>query len=114
MMTIYSQLAGRYRLDALADRTLRFAQAVVEGMTCFSSADALLLKRLMLESAQMLLVGAVGDGSRFFSRSYASALEQRSPFSYRALARARRRFQRQSPALMRLIEAFVTPAKEAL
>ena len=106
LLTVYSQAAGRWPLDALTHRTFHFGNRVLERLSCFDAPDSEPLKELMRWSATRLLIDAAGGSGRLYSRRTLWALEAHSPFRFSFLAKRRRGLARQHAALMRLVEAF--------
>lgn len=106
LLTVFSQSAGRWKLDRLVNRTFRYGDGVVRGLQRFGAQGGEPLAELIATSWRQLLVDAVGRSARFFSRGYVRAMERHSPFRYRPLRARRKRLSRSSPQLMRLVEAF--------
>jgi len=106
LLTVFSQSARRWSLDAITSRTLRFGNRVLELLPCFDGPDAEPLKELMRRSAFLLVVLAAGRAARLHSKSYIHELESRSPFRFAFLDKQSRKVASQRISLMRLIEAF--------
>ena len=81
-------------LDRLAGRLHRFMRRVVEGNDRFGGPRYAARRDLILRNCTTLLVGAVAEEPRLFSRPFRRALERRWPFSLAALRRLRRRADR--------------------
>lgn len=109
LLTVFSQTAGRWPLDALTKRTFDFGAQVLERLDCFDAPGLEPLKELMRRSATMLLVDAAGRSGRFHTGRYLRELESHSPFRFSFLRKTRRKLARQRDSLMRLVEAFATP-----
>lgn len=109
LLTIFSQSARRWTLDALTNRTFHFGAQVLQGLDGFDAPDLAPLKELMRDSTALLLVDAVGRADRLYSRRYRRELETHSPFRFSALSKRRKKLGRQRVSLLRLIEAFATP-----
>jgi hypothetical protein len=103
LSTVFSQIAGRWPLDALIERAYRFGLRALAELGAPSS-DAAPLVELMRKSAALLLIPAAGRARRWCSREYLRELERHSPFRYAYLERVRRQFDRQRPTLLSLIE----------
>ena len=113
LLTVFSQSARRWTLDALTNRTFHFGDQVLQRLDGFDAPDLMPLKELMRESTVLLLVDAVGRANRLFSRRYRRELETHSPFRFSALNKRRKKLGRQRVSLLRLIEAFATPEDTA-
>jgi hypothetical protein len=106
LLTVFSHAAGRWPLDALADRTWRFGQRVLQQLGHFDAPEARPLKELLAPSFRQLLLNAAASATRLFSREYTQALEQHSPFRFSFLEQRRKKMARQRISMGRLIEAF--------
>jgi hypothetical protein len=105
-LTLFSQTAGRWPLDALTNRTLAFGARVLEGMDAFDAPGCEPLKELIRYSAVQLVIGAAGSAKRFYSRSYLEQIETHSPFRFASEGRQMQKLTRQRAGLTRLYEAF--------
>lgn len=106
LLTVFSQPAGRWPLDALADRTWRFGQRVLQGLGPFDAPGARPLKELLPPAFRQLLLNAVAAAGRLFTREYTQALEQHSPFRFSFLEQRRKKMGKQGVSMARLVEAF--------
>jgi hypothetical protein len=106
LSTIFSQIAGRWPLDALIERTYRFGCAVLDRRGDSFAPDAAPLIELMYKSAAWLLIPSSEQTRRWCSRDYLRALERHSPFRFAYMDRVRKRLAQQRLPLLRLIEAF--------
>ena len=91
-------------LDRLASRLYRFMHRVVEGNRRFGGPAHADRRDLILRNCRTLLVGAVAEEPRLFSRRFRRALERRWPLRFGAMRRLRRyadRRLRQATAEMR-------------
>jgi hypothetical protein len=94
--TLFSRQAGEAPLDALTSRLYRLIDGVLEGGRFAGprSADRLDLVR---RNCVSLLVGAVAESPRLFTRGFVGHLESRWPLRFadlrRLRARARRRYE---------------------
>ena len=88
-------------LDRLAGRLYRFMHRVVEGSERFPGRRYAARRDLILRNCRTLLVGAVAEEPRLFSRPFRRALERRWPLGLRALRRLRRHADRRLRATRR-------------
>jgi len=112
LLTVFSQTAGRWPLDAVTNRTFHFRARVLEGMGVFDARGTEPLKELMRSSGTMLLISAVGHAGRFYSKRYLRGLESHSPFRFSFLRKSHKRLARQRTSMMKMLEAFA-PIAEA-
>jgi hypothetical protein len=91
--TIFTRAAQRGVLDQPAARLGRFIDRVLdaEPLVSVEEADR---RDLIRRNCRMLLVGAMAEQSRRFSRGFRRAIERQWPFSFAAMRRLRRRGER--------------------
>ena len=105
-LTVFSQTARRWPLDALTNRTFHFGAKVLERLDGFDAPGLEPLKELIRRSAVLLLVDAAGQAGRLYTRRYIRELEAHSPFRFSFLSKCYKKLARQHTSLMGLIEAF--------
>ena len=101
-LTIYSQPAGHWSLDALANRTIHFGRKVLMGLDCFDVEES--VRELIRRGADMLLVDTIGRTDHYYSESYLHELEAHSPFRFSFLKEQRNDFFRRHGSLVKLME----------
>jgi hypothetical protein len=89
--TLFTLCAESGPLDGATSRLHRFMHRVVESSERFSSPRYTDLKDLILRNCTFLLVGAVAENPRLFSRRFRRSLERRWPFRFASMRRLRRR-----------------------
>jgi len=77
-------------LDRPASRLYRFMHRVVDESERFRGRRYAARRDLILRNCRTLLIGAVAEEPRLFSRTFRRALERRWPLDFRALRRLRR------------------------
>ncbi len=77
-------------LDRLAARLYRFMHRVVEESDRFRGRRYAPRRDLILRNCRSLLLGAIAEEPRLFSRPFRRALERRWPLGFRAMRRLRR------------------------
>jgi hypothetical protein len=92
--TLFTRAARRGALDAPAAALARFIGAVLDGSEILADPTFAHRKDLIRRNCLSLLVGAVADQPRRFSRRFRRAVARRWPLSPRALSRLRRRAER--------------------
>lgn len=103
-LTVYSQPAGHWPLDALASRTFRFGQSVLRRLDCFDIAEP--ARQLIRRGANLLLTDAIGRTDRYYTPAYLNELEAYSPFRFSFLKAQRNDFVRRHGSLLKLMETF--------
>ena len=103
-LTLYSQPAGHWSLDALANRTFHFGRNVLMGLDCFDVEEP--VRELISRGADLLLIDAIGRMDRYYSRTYLRELEAHSPFRFSFLNQQRNDFAngRRHGSLVKLME----------
>jgi hypothetical protein len=101
-LTLYSQPAGHWPLDALANRTFHFGRNVLMGLECFDVEDP--VRELIRRGANLLLIDAIGRTDRFYTGAYLRQLEAYSPFRFSFLNTQRDDFLRRHGSLGKLLE----------
>jgi hypothetical protein len=104
-LTIYSQAAGRWPLDALTNRTFHFGRKVLERLDCFELAEP--VKDLIRRGATSILIDTASRVERFYTPAYLQELEAHSPFRFSFLNKQRKDFARRNGSVVKLIETFV-------
>jgi hypothetical protein len=102
-LTVYSQPAGHWSLDALANRTFHFGRKVLMGLDCFDVEEP--IRELIRRGADLLLVDTISRADHFYSQSYLRELEAYSPFRFSFLKEQRDDFFRRHGALVKLVES---------
>jgi hypothetical protein len=106
-LTIFSQTARRWPLDALTNRTFHFGQRVLERLDDFDAPGTAPLKELMHKSATLLTINAAGQAGQLYTKPYRRELETHSPFRFSVLKKHVKKLNRQRGALTRVINAFI-------
>jgi len=104
-LTLYSQPAGHWPLDALANRTIHFGRKVLMGLDCFDVEES--LRELIRRGADMILIDTIGRMDRYYTRAYLRELEAHSPFRFSYLNKQRQRFFRRHGSLVKLMDAVI-------
>jgi len=89
--TLFTRAARRGALDAPASRLARFIDLVLDGEEWLATPELADRKDLIRRNCRTLLVGAVAEQPRRFSRRFRRTLARRWPFACRAMRRLRRR-----------------------
>jgi hypothetical protein len=109
-LTVYSQPAGHWPLDGLANRTFQFGRKVLMGLDCFDVEDS--IHELIERGANLFLIDAISRMDRYYTRAYLQALETYSPFRFSFLSEQRNNFFKRHGSLERWMETvMLLPAK---
>jgi hypothetical protein len=93
-MTVFSQTAGRWPLDAVTSRLMVFGNGLLDAMRCFNVAGLGTLEEIMRKCITPLLIDSVSRVGQWYSRGYLAELERHSPYRFSQLKRVRRKVQR--------------------
>lgn len=108
-LTLYSQPAGHWPLDALANRTFHFGDHILKGLDGFEVEES--VRELIRRGANLLLLDAVGRTDRDYTPAYLNRLEAYSPFRFRFLKGQRKKFLKQHGSIEKLMEAVLLNGK---
>jgi hypothetical protein len=103
--TLFTRAAARGTLDSMTARLARFMADVLDASPLLADAAAADRKDLVRRNCTSLLVGAVAEQPRRFSRGFRRAIARQWPLSLRAQRRLRRRAEKRFGAAAREIEA---------
>lgn len=109
-LTLYSQPAGHWTLDALANRTFHFGHKVLLGLDCFEIHPS--VRALIGRGADLLLIDAIARRARNYTPAYLRELEAHSPFRFSFLHERRKRFSGRHGSLGNLLDMVVTFSEE--
>ncbi len=101
-LTIYSQPAGHWSLDGIANRTFHFGRRVLTRLNCFD-VDASLCE-LIRHGADLALIDTIGRAGRYYTDGYLRELEAHSPFRFSILNQQREDFFKRHGSLGKLVE----------
>jgi len=106
-LTVYSQPAGHWSLDALANRTFHFGRNVLMRLDCFEVEES--VRELIRRGADLLLIDTIGRMDRYYTPAYLRELEAYSPFRFSFLKEQRNDFAngRRHGSLMKFMETTV-------
>ena len=106
-LTIYSQPAGHWPLDELANHTFRFGHNVLMRLDCFDIEES--VRELIRRGANLLLIDTIGRTDRYYSPDYLRELEAYSPFRFSFLKEQRNNFAngRRPGSLMKIMETMM-------
>jgi hypothetical protein len=79
-LTLYSQPAGHWSLDALANRTFHFGRRILKGLDCFDVEESVF--DVIRRGADLLLIDTIGRADRSYTGAYLRELEAHSPFRF--------------------------------
>jgi hypothetical protein len=104
-LTVYSQPAGHWSLDRLANRTFHFGRNVLQRLDCFDVAES--VRELIRHGADLFLIDAIGRTDPYYTPSYLRELEAHSPFRFSFLKEQRSDFFRRHGSLEKLMRTFM-------
>jgi len=104
-MTIFSQTAGHYPLDALTNRLFHLGRVIFNLDGLFHVADSRLLQELSYKAIPPLLYFSAAAFSQYFSRDYLKRLEASMPLRANFLRSRREKLERSRVALFNLMDS---------
>ncbi len=105
-LTIFSQTAGHWPLDAVTNRTFHLGAKVLDLMDFSDFSGLEPLRSLLGRSMKLLLIDSVGRAGRLYSKAYVRALEAHMPFRFSFLAKLQKRLTTDRAGLLRILEVF--------
>jgi hypothetical protein len=102
--TLFTRAARRGPLDAHAGRLARFIDSVLDTHEAFRDPAFSDRKDLIRRNCRGLLVGAVAEQPRRFTRGFRRSLESQWPLGLRAIRRLRRRAERRFAEVGRALQ----------
>lgn len=112
--TLFSRAAALgIPLNGLADQLLSFSDCTAIEMDALPNGSRM-LKDLLRMSWRSLIVNAIAESQRFFSRRYVAEIEKSSPFRFEFLSARRKRFGRRRGLYETLFEAFLEDNGDSL
>lgn len=82
-MTIMSQIASKYPLDAIASKLINLTINVVDNSKCFISSNSEELKKLIKNNCIYLILFAITSNRKYFSKEYIKTIEPFLPFTFK-------------------------------
>jgi hypothetical protein len=98
IMTVFSQTAGKWPLDALTSRAIVFGNGLLDGMGQFQAPGLELLEQIMRKCVTPLMVDSAARVGHLYSRPYLAELERHAPYRFAQLEQLRRKVSRRFPA----------------
>jgi hypothetical protein len=89
-MTLFSQVAGKYPLDAIANKLFHYISLIVENTLENPSRQD--LKKLLHKSFYFHIMEAVGKNKELYSNKYIKNLEAHFPFRFSFLKNLRKNY----------------------
>lgn len=93
IMTIFSQTARRWPLDAVTSRLIVFGNGLLDDMRHFQVAGLEALEEIMRKCITPLLIDSAGRIGHLYSRQYLAELERHSPYRFSQLKKVRRKVE---------------------
>lgn len=93
-MTVFSQIAGKWPLDTLVNKLFWFIESVLESCDDFVSKDSLKLKKVIHNSCIIMILEAIANNKKMFTRNYIREIEKISMFRFAYYKKLKKKFQR--------------------
>ncbi|MCX8132058.1 MAG: class 1 isoprenoid biosynthesis enzyme [Clostridia bacterium] len=84
-MTIFSQIAGKWPLDAITNRLMNFISKVMDSSGCLESSVSLNMKSLIKYNCNFLIHQAIAKNRKLFTAEYINEISKYSIYSYKYL-----------------------------
>lgn len=91
-MTLFSQIAGNYKLDAVANKLFHFISMVVE--LHLSDPGFRKLREFIHKNSYLLVMEAIGTNSELYTSDYIEELETHFPLKFSALKKLRKKLKK--------------------
>jgi hypothetical protein len=101
-LTVYSQPAGHWSLDVLANRAFHFSRQILNQLDCFEVEES--VRELIHRGANLLLIDTIGRTERYYSAAYLRELQAHSPFRFSVLKQQRNDFFKRHGSSVKLME----------
>jgi hypothetical protein len=91
IMTVFSQTACHWPLDAVTSRAIFFGNGLLDAMSRFHVAGLETLEEIMHKCITPLMIDSAGRVGHLYSRRYLNELERHSPYRFSRLKQLRRK-----------------------
>jgi hypothetical protein len=111
--TIFSQTAGKYNLDRMANRLFNFIADVVDLKLDKKAANEKNLAELIMKNCYFLIMEAVGRNDAYYGQEYIKRIQRHFPVRFKQLKKLRREIEkkildkRENVAELDFISAFL-------
>ncbi len=94
ILTVFSQTARRWPLDAVTARLIAFGNGLLDVLSQFEVPGLEPLAEIMRKCITPLLIDSAGRVGHLYSRPFLAELERHSPYRFSRLKKVRRRLER--------------------
>jgi hypothetical protein len=94
IMTVFSQTACHWPLDAVTSRAIVFGNGLLDAMSRFHVTGLETLEEIMRKCITPLMIDSAGRVGHLYSRHYLNELESHSPYRFSQLKKLRRKVAR--------------------
>lgn len=91
-MTLFSQIAGNYKLDMIANKLFHFISMVVE--LNLSEPHFRMLKEFIHDNSYLLVMKAIGKNCELYSTDYIRNIETHFPFTFSYMKNLKKKFKK--------------------
>jgi hypothetical protein len=103
-LTVFSQAAGRWPLDALTNRLIHFSRALFRDLSAFPGAAAGPMTELIERGIDPVLLDIAGRSAKHYSKNYLREVERYIPYRFASTRRQREKLARQKIAVEKMVE----------
>ena len=94
IMTVFSQTAGHWPLDAVTGRAIVFGNGLLDAMSCFHVSGLETLEEIMRKCITPLMIDSAGRVGYLYSRRTLDEFERHFPYRFSRLKQLRRKVAR--------------------
>lgn len=106
-MTIFSQTANHWPLDAITSQMIHFGRAIFGDLSIFPTEAASSMESFIGRSMDPVLIDIIGRTEKYYSKAYLREMEHHMPFHFTSLRKQRGKLTRQKIKMGSLIEAMM-------
>lgn len=106
-MTIFSQTADHWPLDAVTNRFIHFGRAIFSDLNAFPSQATEPMKDIITCCLDPIVIDIIGREGNRYSKEYLREMERHAPFRFAAVRRQRDRLLRNKVSLGSLIDTLL-------
>jgi hypothetical protein len=106
ILTLFSQVAGRWPLDTITNRLFHFGRKVFQPVRNFKGKDVQTLQEMIWKCIDPLLIDFASHNPAFYSKKYLKELENHFPFGYRHLVKSRKQLEKKQFNPLDLVRIF--------
>lgn len=112
-LTLFTDAARHGKADGVMNRVFNFAHHVLQGLERFDNPKAVPLKQMSMKGIDLLLMDAVLQTEKYYSKVYLKKLEEHFPFRFEYIKQVRKIIRKRGINAERLI-GLLSPRVESM